>query len=575
MKYALCTLVSALTLCASPPPARAENTAPFPLMENYTGAKQLGDFMNDAWKFIQDNPGSPHTPRLLFDIYMLATLGGKTGLADNCKSLLILKCANTPYGVYVLRSFPDGEAYGKFLANVLDGEFHNMSDETARNFVETIRLATARFGDKFLEGGFALKCLLVARQAGDAGIALDIAKKLGKDKATAQETTLELCLRTDLTITDRILKLNETIGDKDVPSIIGYYLHRLSEAQRSDPRIVRIGIHVDIYAKRFAQALKTINTLTGGELDPQILYWKAMCLLAEDKRPEAIKALTLAQKTWPKSPWRDTSAKLATCIKGYGKNMLASADTILTLSRKFRAEAEVIELEVGAEAGKSKTPYRLYLGMVMADEIIEIVLLRKDSVMLAYRSAPDGLRIYSPSSKEIVHFPGTQLAPVFTFSITRKPNGAFNTSFLFHVGKSLQQGVKANEKAWNSPYLTTKAGLLDYLCSEAVRGGRMPVSITTKGKTTVLKWTTFGIDKPETNDIEFHVGDANVLTGIRTDSFQTRNIRYGRKSAMKLSAPKWPDVKVRVAGSSEIPFATLGKLIGEFMNVVTEFNKDE
>ena len=102
-----------------------------------------------------------------------------------------------------------------------------------------------------------------------------------------------------------------------------------------------------------------------------------------------------------------------------------------------------------------------------------------------------------------------------------------------------------------------------------------PAAIATKGKTTVLKWTAFSIDGPETTDVEYHVSEQDVLTGVRTDSFQTRRVRYGRKSEMKLSAPKWPDAKVRIATTREAPFAALAKLVDEFMKLNELFDKDK
>ncbi len=575
MKYSGRMLVFALLLSALSPPARAAVKSPFPMMENYTGAGRLDAFANDAVAFVRKNPKSPHAPRVMFDTYLAATLGGKAELAKGCKIILLQHYGASPYGRHVLESFKDGLEYKNFADKSLFTGLAKVTDERARSLIAGLKFALERFGYKHITGRFALECILLARQAGADDLAGKIAAGIRNDKSGQSDKFTDLCLREDIKPLDRILKLNEMIAHRGAPEVIGYFVRCLPQAQRSDPRIVRIGIQVDVCTKRFAEALKTIDTLSGKELDSQILYWRGRCLLAAGNRPGALKALKLAHEIDPKSPWRETSARLAACIEGYGKNMLAGADMLLACSKKFRAEAEVIEVELVIEAGESKTRYRVYFSVIIADETVEIVLFRNDKVFVAYKSAPDGMRLYSSGSNEIVRFPKVQLVPMFAASVTREPTGGFNTFVGFNMGKSLQQSIKANQQAWNSPYLTTRAGLLDYRCSEAVRAGQMPASITRKGRTTVLKWTLFGTNEPETSDFELHVNDANELTAIRSDLFQTRKIRYGRKSEMKLSSPKWPDVKVRTAGKTEIPFAAFGSLLAEFMNVADELNKDK
>jgi hypothetical protein len=255
--------------------------------------------------------------------------------------------------------------------------------------------------------------------------------------------------------------------------------------------------------------------------------------------------------------------------------MLASADLLLACSKKFRAEAEVVELELLTTLGKSKTPYRAYFGLVSADETVEVVLYRKDTIIMAYRSAPEGVRMYSEGSKEIVLYPKFHMTPVATFGIARNLDGGFETSFGFYVAGSLKEGMAASQKAWDSPYLTTKAGLLEYLCAESQRAGRIPSGFVREGKTTVLKITYFDMDTPETSEAELHFGDANVLTGIQSNLFQVRNIRYGRKSAMKLAGPKWPDVKVRTAESTTAPFKATSDMIAPIMKLGQLFVADE
>ncbi|MDP6636982.1 MAG: hypothetical protein QGG42_18940 [Phycisphaerae bacterium] len=575
MKHSVGMLGFALVLLTLSPPVPADDKAPFPLIENYSGAGGHAVFLNDALTFVRKNLKSPHAPRVLFDAYMLATLGGQRETATTCKTLLLVNYADSAYSRHVLNGFPDGLAYKNFVDRVMFCGFAKLSDETAKGLAAGFRRGLLRFGYKHFTGRFALKCILIARQAGADDLARDIAGKLKKDNDDEENKLVDLCLRDGLTPLDRILKLNEMIAMREVAMIIEHFLRQLPEAQRGDSRIVRIGIHTDVCAKRFAEALKTIETLSGKELDPQILHWKGRCLFAAGKRPEAIKALKQAREIAPKSPWAQTSAKLAGCIENYGANMLTSVDMFLAWSKKFRAEAEIIELDLVTSAGGAKTPYRIYFGSVMTDEIIEIVLFKKDTVMVAYRSAPDGMRIYSSSSNEIVSFPNVQMVPMFSFSVARRPDGGFTTDIGFKVGKSLQQSIEANRKGWNSPYITTKAGLLDYRCSEAVRLGHVPASIIRKGDTMVVRYTFFDTNDPGTSDVELHVNDRDVLTAVRSSFFQTRKIRYGRKTEMKLSSPKWPNVKVRTAGKSEIPFAALTGLFGEFTKMAAELTGEE
>jgi len=548
----------------------------FPRMEKYLRAGKIREYVADATAFVQANPKSPYAPRVVFDLHILAGLQGDADKVNATRIALVLHYSDSAYGLHLFKAFKDAEAYRKFLLGALDAWLDDMNDTKARSLARGIRRGAGRFKDDFLKDNtFLLKCILLARQVGDAEMEQALARRLravlkadteGKQAKLAK--VVAVCLAPDAAATDRVARLDAMTDNGHAHAFKRYFLSRLSPAEQRMPTMIRIAACSDWAAGRFDKALAKIASLPEKHVDVQVLFWKASCLFAEGRRAEARQALADVSK-YPVGPWRTTAEQYAACLKTYDENLQANVTTILAVLARFREKTEVLECEAEVLDEDSAPLFRAYIAAVPADNVLEIMLLKKGKLIVAYRTDAKGTRLYAGSSESILLFPGTAVVPTFQSSLTRGDDGKFHFTMGMGLSGSLQQSAKASEGLWNSPFLTTRTGLLAFLGYAAKRHGSMPISVTKADGGTILTWGSF--DK-EISRIHFHVNADNVLTDIRAEGFRISKLRYGARSAIKLAGPKWPDLKVRRAGKDEIPLAVFGQMFGQLMQAFAELN---
>ena len=571
VRMALVLAVLCGPVLSAPPDTDAET---FPLMEKYLRKGKIREYVADAMAFVAADPKSPYAPRVVFDLHLLAGLQGDASRANVTRIALVLHYSDSPYGMHLFNAFKDGEAYRTFLQDVLNGWLDEMNDAKARSLVRGIRRGAARFKDGFLKDNtFLLKCILLARQVGDTEMARALSGRLRAvlkaDKAGMQADlakVVAVCLASNTAAADRVAKLDAMTDNGYTHAFKRYFLSRLSGAEWRLPTMIRIAAALDVDAARFEQALAKIASLPAKHVDAQVLFWKASCLFADGKVAEAREALAEVSKQ-PAGPWRTTGEQYAACLKTYDENLQASVTTILAVLARFRDKAEVVECEAEVLDEKSSPLFRAYVAAVPGDNVLEIMLLKKGKIIVAYRTDAEGTRIYAQGSESILLFPGTAVVPTLRSSLTRDEDGRFNFNMDMGFSTSLQQSAQASEGLWNSPYLTTRAGLLAFLGYGARRHGWMPLSVVKGDGGTVLTWGAF--DK-EISRIAFHVNADNVLTDIRAKGFRIRRLRYGPKAAITPAGPKWPDLKVRRAGKDEIPLAVFGQIFSQLLQAFGE-----
>ena len=572
-------MVLVLAILCTPALSAAPDTDAdtFPLMEKYVRKGKILEYVADANAFVQANPKSPYAPRVIFDLHILATLRGDAAKASATKVALVLSYADSAYGLHLFKAFKDGEAYRKFLVGALQVSLDNISDAQAREYVRGIRRGAGRFKkDFFKDNTFLLTCILLARRVDDEEMGQALAGRLRavleadkEDKLADLAKVAAVCLAPETAAADRVSRLDAMTDNRHADTFERYFLSRLSPTQRRMPAMIRIAAGVDREAGRFDKALARIASLPEKHVDAQVLFWKASCLFAEGKSAQARQALADVSKQ-PAGPWRTTGEQYAACLKNYDENLQATVTTILALSAGFREKTEVIECEAELFGEDSTSLFRAYIAAVPGDNVLEIMLLKKGKIIVAYRTDAEGTRLYAQNSENILLFPGTPLVPVLESSLTRGDDGKFNFTMGMGFSSSLQQSAKASEGLWNSPYLTTRTGLLSFLGYMARSRGLMPISVTKGDSGTVLTWGPFS---PGASQIHFHVNADNVLTDIRTKSFRIRTLRYGPKSAVKLSGPKWPDLKVHRAGKDENSMVVFGQMLGPLMQAFAELGK--
>lgn len=573
-------VVAVLVLCApaalAAPDKGEEN---FPLIEKYIRAGEVREFIADATAYVRANENSPYAPRVMFDLYMLATLRDDAKTADSAKAMLVFRYPESAYGMHLFKAFADAEAYRTFIIGRMDESLYSLGDREVKLLIGGIRRGMGRFGGKLLENNtFMLTCILLARRVGDVEMGQAIEKRFrdvlaadSEDKLADLAKVAAVCLAPDGTAADRVAKLDAMTDSAHADTFKQYFLSQLTPAERSTPAMTRIAAGVDVRAKRHDEALEKINSLPAKYVDAQVLYWKASSLFAKGETAKARKALAPVGGQ-PAGPWRTTCEKYAACLKDYDENLQANVATILAMMKRLREKTEVFECQVEVVDEESKRSFRLYIAAVFEENFLEIALFSQGKLLFIYKIDATGTRLYTRLDEEILHFRDRAVVPSFQSSLTRGPDGKFNLQMGVGITTSLKQSAQASERLWNSPFLTTRAGLLTFLGYGTRKNFGMPLSVEQVDGRTVLTWAGFGSDSPEVPQIEVHVNADNVLTDIRTDWLRFGKLYYGPKAGVKLSGPKWPDLKVRDVGKEDIP-AIVGKLIGQAMKVLGELKE--
>lgn len=545
-----------------------DTPAPFPLMEKYILSGQMEKYLPDAMRFLHTQRNSPYAPRVLFDLYALAVVSKTPKLAENTRALLLLQYPQSSYSRYIVTTFKNAKEYREFLSRQIKKRFDKITDTYSEAFVNAMRIGVKKFGKAFFDDEiFLLECYLIAQKAKNQKLKDILTSKIQAKlkKKTGNETDnfanlAAICLDDKLDTPSRIRKLSALDNKKSVQLFQKYYLSRLSQSERNQPDMLRVRVESLIIKKKFPQALALTKKLPTQHVDAQILFWRGWCLFSLQEPKKALASLKTVRQKYPKSLWAKPAAQMEGCIDGFEGNLKDNIDTFLAVLDKFKKQTEAFECELEITSGKNKANYRAYFATVFDENFLEFVVRKNKQTLLAFRVNKKTTDFYSRSSNKILRFPIAGNKPLLYGKLSREPNGKFTCNFFW--GFSASTASKVDDNLLNSPYLTTRNGLTEFIAYN-LRTGFLPATVHTTKKGKTFTWIIFQAGKPKTSQIQWNVNSENVLTSIACDDMRLCRICYGAKNSFKFSPPKWPNAKIEKINEKSAGLKLFSALLSE------------
>lgn len=546
------------------PPAGAR--APAPQMEDYLAKQQLKQFVEDAGVFLRSQANHPLAPRVAMDLYMLATVTKNDRMARQARLVLLLRYPGSLFGSYVMQGVKDAKAYRQVLQEPLGDKIEELAGPFGGAFHAAVTRGLKHYGPSLLaDDGFALCCAVGARQWKDAE--LQAAADAHLDSARGNETLQKVravALDGKLSARDKAVALHRLWDDPSARLLARYFLSRLSADDRDDEQMLLLCAESLLRDRKFPQAEQAAAKLAARSETARRMFWLGWCRFAQGRFDAAADALSKAGRKDPSGPWAAPAEQLRAACGQLDERLDRLVADALAAIAKLRDETDAFE--GGAVISAGGEPAELYVAVVPADDYAEIHYRRGGATVVALRSVPAGAKLYLSADATTYEFPEMGLVPVAKLQL-----GDSGVSVAFGLERSVRQALKAGAGVLDSPFLRNTVALKRFLADCLIRRGVFPGPVSTDNSGTTHVWLSPSVREPKLSEFRATLNADKRLVALRSEAFRVESLRYGAKSAVRLSPPPWPAGKVVSVSKDRGPstfLALMGKVLGEVTHLL-------
>jgi len=314
--------------------------------------------------------------------------------------------------------------------------------------------------------------------------------------------------------------------------------------------------------RNFKQALAAIEASSNLQ-QPQLQYWKGICLAAAERPAEAIETFEKVRAQWPESSFAEHARKLTSCLEHYEPTAEQFVSTFAQAIEHFKANRSVVQLEVNSVIA-SNEQLRVQFGIDFALKRCQMLIKQNDKTRFQFESTDLGSRWFVAGSQEIKAFQ-QPLLPVLHFEMEQLDDG----SFKFNLNGAISSSSKISESTlaslFESQWFSTNDGLRQLVVTRGLQLGCFPYSVETKNERTTCKWIQPDFEKGGFTESRFEFVDGR-LSSLQGPDFQIKFLATPVGQHARLVKLEWPDEKV---SETKIDVA----FIKDFVDAVSQLGK--
>jgi hypothetical protein len=534
----VCFVVGALLANGSmaADPAAPEYLAP----EYFFSRERYADFLPHARQFLADHPRDERAPRIVMDRIMVATLLQNQAELKDAKLQLLLDHPQTVPNGYFLRTTPVND-----LKGLLKDAFHSHQPLTPVILEKYTRAFDACYrmhGPSLVDDELMAQMALATREPRVAAQCQASIKKADSEPAKL----VAIALNAKLQPIEKLQQLQALRHNKTAQAYQRYlYDVVLSDADRAAPAAQSIVVENLLHDKHFADALPKVAELSAATKNPQHVFWLAWAQMATGEPGAARATLADLAREHADSPWAKVGGELEPLVENLHANLADHVDaTEDALAKLVASPPELIEATIAWKANAGQ-PNRLYAGLDLGQDALEVIAFADAKALVAYRAALDDCRLYVAGDAAINRYRSRGMCPTFNFAADAQESGGYRYNMNFNT---VQQGsgglVRSVRSLLTLPWLKTKQSRESFI-THAARSGYLPLPVETAGGETILRWVAPQVDRAELVRSEVRLDAEQRLTSISGDGWSVRDIRYGTRDEVRLKPPAWPAVPVQ------------------------------
>ena len=537
-KLAVC-LITILSLSGR---VLAKDAAAPPEPEQFIDEGKYSEYAEKAEAFLAAQPDSPAASRVAMDLLISAEFFQDRAAAIKMSELLLSNYPTSLQSHYMVATLREASDFTGLMDDIATQNMQNMPAEFPLHYMQAERLGLSRFGANALGSGPALvRTTLIARLAGDTDVASACIQLLNTPSQADERAVLLIVADDSHPVIDRLKQLHAMANRELVAPFEQYLLDKLTDADRSNPDVLRIEAENDLYSGKLSESLPLLKKMApGGALEPRFAFWQAWATAADGDSAGASNLLNQLVSTAGNDPWAKQAAELSPALLDLDKNLNQNVEAALTASRGLKAGLDQIEA-TATYVRPDGVKIDAYFAQV-SGKLFDLQIKKDGKIYFVYRDTDKDCTIYLDGEPAIFHSDKPGVVPVPLLSIRRLGN-----NFLFAGGMRFTYNIddfgSAISSLLDSQYLSTRQGLQDLL-HNTVHRGSVPLDPAKSGDNTVYSWVHPALDLPELTRVDFTVDPSGTIVSVSSGQFTLGTLKYGTAGSFALSTPPVPAGKV-------------------------------
>ena len=540
----LCVVIALLALPNAAIGQEVEAELPFPVL---TG-ENAPQYAKDAMAFITANPQSPHTPRVILDLYTLSIIAKNMTAADQMRARLVFQYPSTLQAQYIVSTFADAKNYRAFVDRHVAGTT-NRDAVVGQPFYNAMKLGLGRFGAIIYQDySFLIRSALAAREVGDTKLAEQLVEALRQIENVREDhqRIVEVLFDQPLGARDIVVALHEIPDSPDARFLESVFAQRLVATDASDPVIMRVLIDNHLRANEFADALALIELMNAEDAAaPRTMFRRAWCNLALGRHDQAKRYFEQLSLTHPDDAWASIGQQLGNQVDEIDGRVGQTADAVFGAISTVREGVGALEAELTISRASDPVPISIAIAARPKQNALEIVSREGDQVTAAYRCGADSTAVYMHDDPVIYESPVTALWPVPYVSVVPTPDGDHRFQYSVRVGQGTSDVAKANLPALSSALMSVIDGIQQLVVEHMGRGWTPgPITEDDQGSRT-FTWLRPDPELPELEEVRFTIRSDGTLGALDVSHVDMHRLHYTQSEDVVFDLPDWPEAETK------------------------------
>ena len=551
-----------------------EKKISIPLLEEYNVEIDPGKYFDSVYKFISENPESKYIPRICYDFY-LAALGNSNGdLIKKGKALLFIEGHPSVYSSEYLSSVPDAAGFRdlvKDITYVIDSS----DKDKVEPLCKLIRFGFQKFKSEVMgdEIEFPILMFSHASLVKDEELSTFCASLINNyvEKDNSNLIVTKILFSENLPYQKYIsfAKLDTSLGN----FAANLYYDYLTEAEQAQPEIIISRLEEHYKSKQFEKILRDIKELPEEKKGiSNIMTLKALALFGLKQDENAIETLKKTMDLVVSKEQEIIIKDFISYIKNFNENKKTLGELLPKFSNNFLSGELVLEADISFSDPSKQSKSNIYIAINLTENYVELHVLDKQELIIAFKVKDDNTMIYINSEKSIWAYNGTAVYPVPSITLDRSRDGGFNFLMGFHLSTNISSLSSSSFKLFGSPYFSTAHGVHEIYDYTARSTSNQITPNAIDEENVKIKFSEFDWKNLKTKSMDLMLDKNHAIK--RIDNLNdTNNLKFNRffLSANKkyiFSPPAWPDMPVVKKGDFDTKQFMV--LFGQIMDIMSE-----
>lgn len=542
----------------------AEPEYPFP--EKLIRDGDTSVYVQRAREFLEQAPEHPLSPRVAYELMMVAAVESDATLHQRMKEKLVLDYVQTLHGRFVVKSIAKEEDYRKLLTDAARSNRQKLYGEFAEEFTRAMKVGLRHYGEKLVsDSKFALLAALMAYDAGDErqGKALAAGALAKPELAEGLRQIAQAAFDQNASPSEKLVALHAIKDSKTGRLFEDYFMALMPEEALARPEVRNVFVENHLRNKDYREALALLDEADDEAESSRELFRRAWCCACLGDRDTALVCLDRLGDS-DEDPWVSAGRELGRRIENIDQNLSVYADAVLSAVQELKKGVAAFEASATLGVKKSGKKMGIYLGILPDRNVVEFHLLANGTHALAYRTTPTGSRVYVEGEPAILCFEKPGPVPIPQLSLTEEKDKELTFHAGMQFGASVASVAAANRSFLDSPALNTKEGILRPL-QRRVQKGAFPSDVAPADGGRRFVWLSPVADEPTFTTVEYVISSDHKIAAVRYKKTAC-SIRYSSEDSFRLSPPAWPELRTvtKQEFDPSLLFKMMGMLVEKF-----------